>query len=386
MERIIERFLLPLFVVMSILYAVTSFSADNELKKIYHHTTSDSLHLELATLSLYCAQDFHIQEIKKKGSLVHGNGVFTCMSFFLPGVMVRSDECKAMVKRATMNNDMYTVVVQEVKKPDVGLMIELCFDPKKITVSYDTFDSIGLQKGLVFRLHNKELLSQLEQKNNQPLLRTLWHTGNPRIVIDPGHGGVDSGAIGHGALQEKNVCLAIGTYVADLLRDKGCDVFLTRNTDTTVFLDERTRYANSMCADMCISIHANYSYSPRACGIETFFFTPTLCCERGSFLTEKEKINVASCLVQKSENAQKIAQSIQSSVCQSVRKYHECAIDRKVKTSVSQILLGSQIPTVLIEVGFVSHPREAQLLSGEKYQRCIAQGIAQGILSTITFV
>ncbi|PJF37593.1 MAG: hypothetical protein CUN55_21280, partial [Phototrophicales bacterium] len=102
------------------------------------------------------------------------------------------------------------------------------------------FESIGLQKGVVFRLYNKAILERLRGQISQPILRTSWHDTQPRVVIDCGHGGRDCGAIGVGGLQEKNICLAIGSELASLLENHGWDVILTRRTDNMVLLDQRT--------------------------------------------------------------------------------------------------------------------------------------------------
>jgi len=252
MSKIVEHFLIPLFVVVSVLYAFNSFGNPIELNKVYHHVANDPVYLERANVAFYFSCDPRVQE---------GNGTCTACTFFFPDALIKQGECEAMVKRVNAYNDGYTIIIEQVTRPVRGIQLAFNVDKEKFAVSYERFDSIGSQKGIVFRLHNKDLLRQLEQANNQPVLRTLWHTGTkPRIVIDSGHGGGDSGAVGYDGLQEKNVCLAIGTALSDLLQSQGCDVLLTRKSDCDVFLDDRTTYANTHHADLFVSIHFHRHY------------------------------------------------------------------------------------------------------------------------------
>ncbi len=382
MSKIVEHFLVPLFVVVSILYAFNSFGADNiELNKVFLHTTNDAMHLERATLSLYFSHEVHVEETKIKRS-ADSNSFYR---FFIPNVVMTSHECEAMVNRVNSYSDDYRIAIKRVSTPSIGIEITITSSNNRLAVNYEKFDSIGLQKGLVFRLYNKDVLSQLERSNNQPVLRTLWYTGKPCIAIDPGHGGTDCGATGHGGIQEKYVCLAIGTAVGDLLQERGCDVILTRNNDCTVALDQRTTHAHKHHADLFVSIHANYAADNRARGVETFCVQPRLLQSVSSDLSDMQKDSVAQVMNQRAYFSDCLAQSVQRHTCDAIESYHNESIDRKVKYSVSQVLLGAQMPAVLIEVGFVSHPSEAALLGDTVYQGRIARGICDGILSAIAF-
>jgi N-acetylmuramoyl-L-alanine amidase len=380
MSKIIEHFLVPLFVVVSVLYAFNSFGSDGnvQLNKVYHHTTHSPVHLERANVSLYFSGDPQLQEIKNKKT----HDTQSC-TFFFPQAVVNKGECELMVKRLRDHSDCYSVSINEVVKPVKGIVLVFNFDQSKFSVSYERFDSIGLHKGVVFRLYNKELLKQLEQANNQPVLRTLWHTGKPCIAIDPGHGGADCGAIGQGGIQEKDICLAIGKNVGNLLKEHGCSVVLTRNSDCAVGLDERTSYANNIKADFFVSIHANYAANSRAVGVETFCLQPGLLKRGFSQLSDREHGAVSDVRNQRFECSYALAQSVQHHLCHAVLEFHDESIDRKVKHSVAQVLLGAQMSAVLVEVGFVSHKKEAALLNDIQYQNCVARGICDGILSAL---
>lgn len=381
MSKIIEHFLIPLFVVVSMLYAFNSFGSDGiEMSKVYHHTTNNPSSLERANLAFYFSRDPQVQEIKNKKS-----DTCTSCSFFFPQAIVKKGECEAMVSRINGYNNGYTITIQEVTRPMRGIQLVFNGDMDKFAVSYERFDSIGLHKGIVFTLHSRDVLQRLERAHNQPVLRTLWHTGNPRIVIDPGHGGIDSGAIGHGGIQEKDVCLAIGTALGDLLTAQGCNVLLTRSDDCNVLLDDRTAYANNHRADLFVSIHANYASNPHVSGIETFCLQPQLFNNTVSRMSEKENSCIAEVFNQRASLSYALAQSVQRSLCDTVSEHYDAPADRHVKFSVAQVLLGTQMPSVLVEVGFVSNPKEAALLGSKLYQNNVALRICNGILAAKAF-
>ena len=380
MSLIIERFLLPLFFVMSVLYVFNSFGQEQvELKKIFHHMTDDAVYVEKGNVSFYFSRDPHVKDIKK----IVKDGDVVQQSFFFPNAVITTHECEEMMNRINEYNGVYQVKIEKNVKPEKGITITFRFLSNKIVLSYDFFDSIGLQKGIVFHLYNKDLINQLQLKNNQPLLRTLSYQGKPCVAIDPGHGGLDSGAIGCDGSKEKDVCLAIGMNVAQLLEEQGCSTVLTRDTDKDVFLDQRTFYANKNHVDLLVSIHANYAFNDQAMGIETFCIRPSLFKELFSCLSVIEKQNVFMLKNNKNDFSYKLAQSVQGHICQSVMRSGVSVVDRKVKFSVAQLLLGAQMPSVLVEVGFLSNHKEAQLLKSSQYQKILAQGIADGILSVL---
>jgi N-acetylmuramoyl-L-alanine amidase len=379
MSKIIEHFLVPLFVIVSALYAFNSFSGDGpvRLHKVYHHTTQNPVHLERANLSCYFSGDVQVQEVKNKKRC----DAQSC-AFFFPKASINKGECETMIHGLRDYNDSYSITIEELSVPTKGILIVFNFDDKKFALSCEQFDSIGLQKGVVFRLHNKELLKTLEQKNNQPVLRTLW---NPKcIAIDPGHGGSDCGATGHGGVQEKDICLAIGTKVGNLLEQHGFSVVMTRKSDATVGLDERTACANNNHADLFVSIHANWAPNQRAVGVETFCLKPSLLQRRFSQLSDAQQNVCVNAQQQRAEYSCALAQAVQRHVCDTVAPFHNELIDRKVKHSVSQVLLGTQAPAILVEVGFVSHPKEVLLLNTAEYQNRVARGICNGILSVLS--
>lgn len=382
MSKIIENFLVPLFLVISVLYAFHSFAGSGDaiiLNKAFHHMAPNEGYLEKANISLYFSGDPQVQEITNK------KANSSSFSFFFPNAAMSSGECEAMINKINNYNGTYKVVISLATKPTRGIMIRFDFDPALYLINCEQFDSIGLQKGFVFRLYNKELLTKLERANDQPVLRTLHNVDKRRIIIDPGHGGRDTGAISHSGIQEKQVCLSIGTAVGNLLEQKGCSVMLTRNNDCDMQLDERTSFSNDHHADLFVSIHANHAASPKAVGVETFCMQPKLLKKTYSHFSQQEDFCVANIINQRAQFSHALAQAVQQHTCAAILPFHDESIDRKVKYSVSQVLLGVQIPAILIEVGFLSHPKESQLLTDAHYQNCIARGICDGILSVLSF-
>lgn len=183
-----------------------------------------------------------------------------------------------------------------------------------------------------------------------------------RIVIDPGHGtdpeGLDPGAIGPGGTMEKDVNLAISLKLADLLRAAGATVYLTRSGEIIPYcLAERAYYANDVNADIFISVHANASLSSDKSGTATFFYAPG-----GNHLGE-----------QRGER-QRLANSIQKALVAAIGRK-----DLGIQESNFSVLRNTSMPSVLVEVAFISNPAEEKLLAAPAFQARAAQGIFNGI-------
>ncbi len=216
------------------------------------------------------------------------------------------------------------------------------------------------------------------------------------IVIDPGHGGKDSGAIGYKRKREKDIVLAIAKKLYATLKKQGYKVYLTRKGDYFVTLRNRTRFANRVKANLFISIHANAAptKSKRLAmkGLETFFLSPTRS-ERAKRVAalenrvEMRNLSYFSKQVyldflnrEKTILSNKLAIDIQRNILANVRKRYSL-VDGGVRPGPFWVLVGAQMPAVLIEVGYITNPTEAKRLSSPYYQKLIAEGIAKGIES-----
>ncbi len=213
------------------------------------------------------------------------------------------------------------------------------------------------------------------------------------VVIDPGHGGKDPGAISKRGTKEKDIVLSIARKVAKKLRKKGFKVILTRNKDVFITLGQRARIANKSKCDLFVSIHANYSKGKRAHGVETYFLSEARTkWERSVAAFEnsvikyelKEKVDEKNILkwilgdMAQNEFLRE-SQDLAAFVQESIVKKTGC-LDRGVKQAGFYVLRGVYAPSILIETGFITNPKEEKKLRSKKYQNRLADGIVSGIL------
>lgn len=170
------------------------------------------------------------------------------------------------------------------------------------------------------------------------------------IVIDPGHGGNDPGAVGPTGLYESHVAWRIACMVADILMRYNIQIIFTRNGDERVSLDKRVQIANSAKVDYFVSIHINSAANPSATGTETFAYA-------------------------KSVEGDKLAHSIQRNLVESIG-----LADRGVKYNSMQVVRETKMPAALVEVAFINNPAEEALLKQDEFLERAAVGIAKGIL------
>jgi N-acetylmuramoyl-L-alanine amidase len=216
--------------------------------------------------------------------------------------------------------------------------------------------------------------------------------GVRRIVIDPGHGGRDYGAPGYlKGVYEKKVALKVARRLRDKIRKKlDCEVIMTRNSDRNLSLEERTAIANTKNADLFISVHTNASRDRRAYGIETFFLNlatdndAILVAARENATSTKNISDLQSILSDLMQNAKinessRLAVHVQASLKNHLKKYYSRIKSKGVKQAPFYVLLGAQMPAILIETSFISNPRECKRLVNEKYQDRMCDAIVKGI-------
>ena len=212
-----------------------------------------------------------------------------------------------------------------------------------------------------------------------------------RIVIDPGHGGHDTGTLGPTGLAEKDVVLDVGLRLRRLLEAKtGAEVVMTRSDDTFIPLEERTAIANEKGADLFISVHANASRDRRARGIETYFLNFTsdpeaLEVAARENATTQESVHELQNLVkkialnEKIEESQDFAGQIQREVFKQLRKATGKQKDRGVKKAPFVVLIGANMPSVLAEISFLTNPQDERLLKKSGHRQQIAEALHRGI-------
>lgn len=213
-----------------------------------------------------------------------------------------------------------------------------------------------------------------------------------KVVIDPGHGGTDPGCLGLAGQKEKDIVLDIALKLQKLLTDAGLEAILTRETDIFIKVENRCIPANNIKADLFISIHANASFNRTRTGIETFFlnFSPdpavnetaarenaTTTKRLGEMMDILKKIALNS----KIPESQTLAERIQKSLVQYLSAYYGGIKDLGAKGGPFWVLIGSDMPSVLVEVSHLSNSAEEARLKDELYRRRIAEAIARGILA-----
>jgi len=216
--------------------------------------------------------------------------------------------------------------------------------------------------------------------------------GVSKIVIDPGHGGRDYGAPGYyKGVHEKKVALALAKRLAKKIRaELSCEVALTRETDKYLTLEERTAIANTKNADLFISIHTNSAKDSRAYGLETFFLnlaTDDEAIRVAAFenaTSEKNISDLQTILTDLMQNAKinesgRLAAHVQSELFQHMKKTYSKIKSKGVKQAPFYVLLGAQMPAILIETSFISNPRECKRLTNTHYQDKLCEGIVKGI-------
>jgi N-acetylmuramoyl-L-alanine amidase len=212
-----------------------------------------------------------------------------------------------------------------------------------------------------------------------------------RIVIDPGHGGKDPGAVGYKRLMEKEVTLGISLALARKLKKTlNCEVKLTRDRDVWLSLSQRTAIANRFGADLFISVHANASRSKKARGIETYYLDRSS--DRSARrvaavenkttvdgVRETEQILADVLLNMKLPESKRLATNIQKSMLSSVSKRYGQVRDLGIKRAPFYVLTGAAMPAVLLETGFVSNKTDAKRLKTKEYQQLMADSVASAV-------
>ena len=220
-----------------------------------------------------------------------------------------------------------------------------------------------------------------------------------RIVIDAGHGGHDPGAVGPNKLYEKDVVLDIALKLRELLqKDPNYEIFLTRDKDVFIPLEQRTAIANSKNADLFVSIHANASPRRAAKGIETYMLNWTndeeamkvAARENAISLKKMRQMNkkemdildiIKSDLSRenKRDESIKLAHYIQKNLVSDLNRDYSHIVDLGVKQALFYVLFGAKMPSVLVEVSFISNPLEEKLLSKDDYRGDLASSLSAGI-------
>jgi N-acetylmuramoyl-L-alanine amidase len=232
--------------------------------------------------------------------------------------------------------------------------------------------------------------AQPTSDGDRSLIRTLGLRIG-KIVIDPGHGGHDTGTIGPNGLLEKELVLDVSRRLGKLLSARlGAQVIYTRRDDTFIPLETRTSIANQEQADLFVSVHANSSHDPDARGVETYYLNFTSSPEA---LEVAARENAASdksihelqdlvkkiALKEKIEESREFASDVQGALHTGLAIKNPGERNRGVKKAPFVVLIGANMPSILAEISFISNPGDERRLRTPEYRQRIAESLYRGI-------
>lgn len=289
--------------------------------------------------------------------------------------------------------DIYAVLSQktmDLKHTSVKKIRLAQFDQRTLRIVFEN-DALIKQQ---YKIDGDELIIKMSSVNRElTYIPVTTKRHRKTIVIDPGHGGKDAGAVGHKRYREKVVVLQLSKKLRDILVKRGYTVYMTRNGDQFVKLRNRTKFANKKKADLFLSIHANSvpkRNRKKAQGIETYFLS-TNRSERSMRVAATENADIGRMEKGGMQDAlhlmnrekifasNKLAIDMQQNMLASLREKYKGVVDNGVRSGPFWVLVGAQMPAVLIELGFISHPTEATRMVNHRYQQKQAIGIANGV-------
>ena len=337
---------------------------------------------------------------KQNGTLIH---IFTEVPFKKEDIALRRvnkwlyvEIYGGRVEAKALNRKQKSGIISEIQAIQFQQSVSLAFKLRGEFVSKELM--IGTDDGDIYVTLRSKTKPKQDEETNDSLEKQkkewLIHT----IVIDPGHGGKDPGAIGYGRLKEKNIVLPVGLKLGKALKKRLPDVNIvyTRKTDVFIPLWKRTKIANTHNGKLFISLHCNSNPNHRVRGFETFFLSADKDEKaRNVVLKENESVQFESKSDQKryeginfvlatlAQNAfikysQYLATVVQKSMANKLRSLDMKS--RGVKQGPFWVMVGATMPNILVEMGFISNKYEAKQLKRKSTQTRIADAIADGIV------
>ena len=223
---------------------------------------------------------------------------------------------------------------------------------------------------------------------------SLFQLAVRKIVIDPGHGGADPGAVTPFGLEEKAITLDIANRLRALLKDAPLRVVMTRSDDSTVSLERRVEIANAENADLFLSIHINSMPLPDRVGIETFYLGDTRDPATARFARAENSGSGYSLADFKTllegvyagvrqDESRRFAATLQTGLFHELAGVNDRVLNRGIKTAPLVVLVGTRMPAILAEVSCVSNADEARRLATSEYRSEVARALAAGLRAYI---
>ncbi len=354
------------------------------LKSIRHWSTSDYSRVVVETSEPVSFKECLLPQSNTSSRRLYVDFKNTNIAPALTNSIPIQDGLLKKVRGAQFNSETVRVVldIQSIR----GYKVFSLNDPFRVVI--DVHGEEG--KGEEGKVPGKNPPTQ-----KMPSLAQQLGLGVGKIILDPGHGGKDPGALGKFDLKEKDLVLAVAKKTAARLKGLGCEVVLTRKDDVFLPLEERTAIANTERGDLFISLHANSAPSPDVAGIETYFL---------DFTTNEDAMRVAarenststrtmsdlqmilSDLMQnnKIKESAILAEHIQGALTDGLSRKFKDITNLGVKKAPFYVLIGAQMPAILAEISFISNPVEAQRLTSDENLDALANYLSVGVRAYIT--
>ncbi len=267
--------------------------------------------------------------------------------YFFNAVQYNDQDFKSTVKNSEMSGSKIDLM------PRIGLRYSISLNKNDLVKVYSGADSrtiklaLSVPKKETLTQRSSEIITKLPTKNPEQIVKPR-KSGDKVIVLDPGHGGIDYGAIRSG-INEKDITTDVANRVAQILKADGYKVYLTRDEDKTVSLQDRVTFAQDINPDIFVSIHVNSSEGTTATGIETHYY-------------HDYSIGLAK-------------------VVHSAMTKHVKSKDRGLFKSKFYVINHTTMPAILVEIGFISNDEEREDLITDKRKQATAKAIAEGIVN-----
>jgi len=297
------------------------------------------------------------------------------------------NELLRMARAGQYNKDTVRVVLDI--DTMVGYKIFHLFDPFRIVIDVQGEETRPYEPAIAKKPPEEKPKKQVGKKELS--LAKQLGLGVKRIIIDAGHGGKDPGAIGRNGMKEKDIVLKLARILAGKVRNElGCQPVLTRGTDVFLPLEKRTAIANIEKADLFISLHVNAHNYTNVQGLETYFLNIALD-EDSMNLAARENATSAKnisdlqmilnelMLNTKIHESSRLAEFVHRGLVSELRGGYQHLADRGVRQAPFYVLIGAEMPAVLVEIGYITNPIECKRLRSDTYLTRVASGIVTGI-------
>ncbi len=287
------------------------------------------------------------------------------------------------------------IKTHNINKAQIDMIKLSQYDPQSLRLVIENSSDIKISHNIDSR--TLEINFQLESQKIPEVITYIQPSKKSKervIVIDAGHGGEDPGAIGYNSHREKAIVFDISKELEKILKSRGHKVYMTRNSDNFVKLSDRTKFANEKSANIFVSVHANAvanGNANNAHGIECYFLSPSRSDRAKNVAAQENSADMSDMNMYGKDSylnllnhhnilaSNKLAIDLQRGMLGAVSKKYKNVNDNGVKEGPFWVLVGAQMPSVLVEVGFLSHPEEGARLASDEYRKTLAKGLADGI-------